>query len=216
MLNELFQRLNQEHFNGSLPPPDLLWNSRLSSAAGRFTPGSRSTGKRPLIEIASYLRDLSDGPTHVRATLLHEMVHYLLWHQRRPHGHTGEFKKILKSVGAPRYNPVPRLRPPKYSYICGNCQTTVLARRKLGTVACALCCKKLNGGRFHRNFLLELQTLPLNPVSGEGLHSRPTALPLSQKRTASEEVPLQPDDLISRIQAMRDWLKERTKGKSLY
>ena len=118
MLENFFHELNQIHFNGTLPLPELEWNSRLSSTAGRFCPGSRNPlrPRRPKIEIASYLKSLKEGSLHIRDTVLHEMIHYYLWHQGRPCGHTEEFHAIMKKVGAKRWNPVPKDRPIKHWY----------------------------------------------------------------------------------------------------
>ena len=156
MLENLFQQLNQEHFGGALPLPRLLWNSRLRSSAGRFSPAK----KNPLIEVASYLQELPEAQKHIRDTLLHEMVHYYLWHKERPYGHTPEFHRILKRVGASRYNTVPKTTGIKYWYECRHCQKKVPARRKLGAVACLECCKKWNKGYFSARFLLEISAPP--------------------------------------------------------
>jgi len=114
----------------------------------------------PKIEIASYLRGIDDGPHHIRDTMLHEMVHYFLWHNRKPYGHTKEFNRILKRVGAKRWNTVPKERPVKYWYRCDGCLKYIPARRQLASSACAACCQKHNGGKFHERFRLKLSDAP--------------------------------------------------------
>mgnify|MGYP003394087024 CR=1 FL=1 len=156
-LESIFQSLNLAHFKGELPPPRLEWNSRLSSAAGRFCPGRSQLGQKSLIEIASYLKEIEQGADHVRDTMLHEMIHYWLWHKKRPYGHTAEFRQIMRRTGAKRYNPVPKLRPVKHHYQCPECSVVVPARRRLEDVACAACCKKFNGGAYSRRYRLRLQ-----------------------------------------------------------
>lgn len=158
MLVQIFRELNGVHFEASLPEPVLEWNSRLRSSAGRFTPGSRNLirPRAAKIEIASYLRELSDGERHIRDTLLHEMIHFFLWHGKKPYGHTPEFHAIMKRVGATRYNPVPKLRPVKHWYECPGCQTRFPARRKLQPSACAPCCRKWNQGEYSERFLLRI------------------------------------------------------------
>ncbi len=153
-----FHALNQEHFQGSLPLCKTIWNSRLQTSAGRFHPGSRNPlrPKEPLIEVASYLRDIPDGEKHIRDTILHEMIHYYLWWNKKPYGHTKEFRHIMKRVGASRFNPVPKERTVKYWYHCTSCQVKVSARRKLGKVACATCCKKYNRGEFSVHYVLQI------------------------------------------------------------
>lgn len=185
-LAKLFQQLNEQHFDGFLDLPDLKWNSRLRSSAGRFIPGrsEQKRGKnkgsltarlaamagisragthsvaaqRPAqIEVATYLAQEGESARHIRDTLAHEMIHYWLWVRGRPYGHTPEFYEKMEQVGTTRYNPVPRTRPYKYSYRCPNCAENFQARRKLGPLACAKCCKSHSGGRYDSRFQLKLE-----------------------------------------------------------
>lgn len=141
--------------------PVLNWNSRLSSTAGRFCPGSRLRGTKPIIEVAGYLRGLGDGEQHIRDTMLHEMIHYWLWHRGRPYGHTPEFYEKMQATGAKRFNPVPKVRPVKYHYECPECRVLVPARRRLENVACFACCKSHNFGEYSKKFRLLLVANPL-------------------------------------------------------
>lgn len=155
-LEVLFRELNEKHFDGFLDAPVLGWNSRLRSAAGRFIPGSRKFFRDvpPKIEIASYLREEAEAETHIRDTLAHEMIHLWLWVRRRPYGHTAEFLAKMRAMGTTRYNPVPKLRGPKYVYRCPSCEKDFPARRKLGVLACLDCCKREAGGKYDRRFKL--------------------------------------------------------------
>lgn len=160
-LETLFQTLNAEFFESRLPVPDLVWNGRLRVAAGRFIPGSVRARRATCIEIASYLRDEPRAMQLIRDTLAHEMVHYWLWWNQKPYGHTAEFMRHLKRVGGPRYNPVPKRRPPRYLYQCPGCQKEYPARRKLSRVlACAACCRAFSGGKFDPRFHLKWVKLP--------------------------------------------------------
>jgi len=153
-----FQWINREHFDGFLDQPSLRWNSRLRSSAGRFIPGSRKwTAKNPpTIEIASYLLTESECAKFILDTLAHEMIHHWLWVLGRPYGHTPEFYEKMNQMGVSRYNPVPRVRPPKYIYRCPACGQEFPARRALGALACAKCCKRHTGGRYDSRFKLVL------------------------------------------------------------
>jgi predicted SprT family Zn-dependent metalloprotease len=164
-LQDLFQRINQGHFDGFLEPPVLRWNSRLRSSAGRFVPGSRRFFSQvpPAIEIASYLLEEPNAEALVADTLAHEMIHYWLWVRRRPYGHTSEFHAKMRLMGVSRYNSVPRQRPARYAYRCPACETEFLARRKLGVLACARCCKAHAGGRYDARFKLFLHRR-LDPI----------------------------------------------------
>ncbi len=155
-LHPIFDELNQQHFKGELPLPHLVWNPRLSSTAGRFCPGSRAffRPRPPIIEVATYLSELPDGAMHVRDTVLHEMIHYYLWHRNRPHGHTAEFHAIMRKVGAKRYNPVPKERAALHWYECPNCKHGFPTRRRLGISACAKCCGKFARGQYDERFRL--------------------------------------------------------------
>lgn len=155
-LESIFQVVNEKHFDGFLDAPVLAWNSRLRSAAGRFIPGSRKFFRQapPKIEVASYLLQEEGAEALIHDTVAHEMIHLWLWVRRRPYGHTGEFLTKMREMGATRYNPVPKLRGPKYIYRCPSCEKDFPARRKLGVLACLDCCKKESGGKFDRRFRL--------------------------------------------------------------
>lgn len=157
-LVDLFDQINEEHFAGILPRPKLSWNSRLRSSAGRFIPGSRKLfrSRPPWIEIALYLKDEPEALKHIRDTLAHEMIHYWLWDRRRPYGHTEEFYAKMNLMGVSRYNPVPKIKPPKYLYQCPGCEKEFPTKRRLGTLACLTCCKTHTQGRFDSRFKLKL------------------------------------------------------------
>jgi len=193
VLETLFHELNQQHFAGELPLPNLRWNSRLSSSAGRFCPGSRNPlrPRKPEIEVATYLKALPDGEIHIRDTILHEMVHYVLWHRQRPYGHTPEFRRILKSVGARRYNPVPKTRPYKHWYQCLGCKKLVPARRKIAQSACSACCKKYSGGKYSERFRLVPAAAP-----GENAPSFVAPTPPEPPRMA-------PADIVRKLEELK-------------
>lgn len=157
-LAEIFTRINRAHFDGFLEEPLLRWNSRLRSAAGRFFPGHRKlwSERPPIIEVASYLAREENAYALIEDTLAHEMIHYWLWVRRQPYGHTAEFHAKMNSMGVSRYNTVPRQRPYKYVYRCSHCEGEFKARRKLGPLACAKCCKHHNGGRYDARYKLVL------------------------------------------------------------
>lgn len=191
LLKEIFQELNERHFGGVLPLPTLKWNSRLSSTAGRFCPGSRNPlfPRAPEIDVASYLRGIPDGDMHIRDTVLHEMIHYYLWHCRRPYGHTAEFHEILRRVGAKRFNPVPKQKPVKYWYECPSCSVRIPARRRMEKYACAKCCDRSNGGYFSERFRLRLSTSPApEKTSAPAPKKENASLPVSEVMRRLEEL----------------------------
>jgi predicted SprT family Zn-dependent metalloprotease len=149
-LIRIFAEWNLKSFHGQLPVPELRWNSRLQTTAGRFTPNRRN----PIIEVASYLLEEENAESLVRDTIGHEMIHYWLWVARRPYGHTSEFHQKMEEIGVSRYNPVPRHRPFKHAYVCDSCENKVLVRRKLKAAACAGCCNQYANGEYHPQFKL--------------------------------------------------------------
>ena len=108
-LDEIFHEWNHLVFDRALPMPNLLWNTRLRSAAGRFSVGRWVA---PKIEIAHYLTqvkpEIAQPKLLVRDTLGHEMIHYWLWWRGRPFGHTPEFRAMMKKMGVSRYNALPK------------------------------------------------------------------------------------------------------------
>lgn len=156
-LSLVFQELNQESFNGFLLEPVLAWNSRISSSAGRFTPGVRRGpfSRPPVIELALYLREQPNARACVKDTLGHEMIHYWLWVRRLPYGHTPAFYEKMEQMGVSRYNTIGTRRPFKHLYVCRHCRKDYPARRRIGLRACGVCCNRYNGGRFDRRFVLE-------------------------------------------------------------
>jgi predicted SprT family Zn-dependent metalloprotease len=157
LLVPVFDVLNETHFDGFLDPVVLRWNTRLRSSAGRFIPGSVRWRLPAVIEIATYLNDEPNAQELVSDTLGHEMIHYWLWLRRKPYGHTPEFWAKMTQMGVSRWNPVPRTRPYKYVYRCLACSGEFPARRRLGTLACARCCRRHTHGRYDARFKLVLE-----------------------------------------------------------
>lgn len=157
-LSTVFQQINSKFFHSSLPEPELRWNSRLRSCAGRFFSGSRKFPflHKPKIEIASYLKTEENSEHLILDTMAHEVAHYALWVARKPYGHTADFYKLLNKMGASRFNPVPKRRAVKYFYQCPHCKTLYPARRKWKSMACLKCCVAWNNGRYDPRFKLTL------------------------------------------------------------
>jgi predicted SprT family Zn-dependent metalloprotease len=114
-----------------------------------------------VIEIAEYL--FEEEERHLRDTMAHEMIHYWLWVRRRPYGHTAEFLAKMRQIGATRYNPVPRLKPARYLYRCPQCAKDTAVRRRLGDVACLVCCRAHARGKYDARFRLMLVRDAKNP-----------------------------------------------------
>jgi predicted SprT family Zn-dependent metalloprotease len=157
-LDAIYEKINREHFDNFLLWPGLQFNSRLRSSAGRFIPGSRNKwhNRPPIIEIAHYLQELPNAAEAIDDTMGHEMIHYWLWERGRPYGHTPEFWAKMRAMGVSRYNTTPMLRPILYLYRCLGCTKEFPARKRLGVIACAKCCKQFANGRYDERFRLVL------------------------------------------------------------
>ena len=151
-LIRMFAEWNMKFFGGSLRVPELRWNSRLQTSAGRFSPRH----DRSVIEIAEYLLLEENAEALIRDTLGHEMIHYWLWELGRPYGHTPEFYAKMNEIGVSRYNTVPKRRPFKHCYVCASCDQKIFVRKKLRGAACAACCNLHADGKYHQDFKLKL------------------------------------------------------------
>ncbi|MFZ9594679.1 MAG: SprT-like domain-containing protein [Bdellovibrionia bacterium] len=155
-LVQIFNEINDAHFDGFLDPPQLLWNARLSSTAGRFIPGKRKMLESfpAQIEVASFLLNYPDALERVQDAVAHEMIHYWLWVRHQPYGHTPDFLAKMKLMGVSRYHSLKsRLR---YQYSCPHCKKKFESKTRLGPLACELCCKQFSEGRYDPRFGLVL------------------------------------------------------------
>ena len=156
----MFTEWNLKAFDGELPIPEIRWNPRLRTTAGRFIPSR----KKSIIEVADYLQEEENAELLIRDTMGHEMIHYWLWVMREPYGHNSAFHKKMEELGVSRYNPVPRHRPFKHCYVCDHCTQQIWVRKRLKAAACAACCNEHSSGKYHPQFKLRLSQENLEPV----------------------------------------------------
>ena len=159
-LRAIFDQWNERAFLGELSLPFLQWNSRLRTSAGRFVPGGRKGlfKKKPVIEIALYLTEEVNAFDLVRDTMGHEMIHYWLWVEGRPFGHSKEFYQKMNEMKVSRYNSVPKLTPYKYLFRCPGCFREFKTRRNIKKkLACIHCCKQFSNGKFDSRFELQFE-----------------------------------------------------------
>ncbi|MBC7397374.1 MAG: SprT-like domain-containing protein [Bdellovibrionales bacterium] len=151
-LVRMFSEWNLKEFGGELRVPEIRWNSRLKTSAGRFIPDPEGV----IIEIAAYLEGQDEGESIIRDTLGHEMIHYWLWQNQKPYGHTAEFREKMEAIGVSRYNTVPQHRPFKHCYTCKSCDQKIFVRKRLQAAACADCCNRFAKGKYHVEYKLRL------------------------------------------------------------
>ena len=92
---EVFDKLNKQYFEGKLPYIRILWSEAFGHGKyfKQFGDFIALPGKRPFIRLS---RKLCDEPKQIALTLYHEMVHFWLYVNKKPWGHTLEFKKKMK------------------------------------------------------------------------------------------------------------------------
>lgn len=138
----------------------VTWNARMRSTAGRaFWPAARVELNPKLVAISL---------DEVRQTLLHELAHLLAYHRngRRIAPHGVEWQQACADLGIPGESvthklPLPRRQQQKkWRYRCPSCQQGFdRVRQMKNAAACLSCCKRHNGGRFTKKFLLEAQKI---------------------------------------------------------
>jgi SprT-like protein len=136
----------QENYNMQLVVP-LKLNGRLRTACGRFVFTRYRSGKPDtpkVVELNKYFFE-NNEPTVVLDVLRHELVHYALFMQGKPHndGHP-VFEKELKRLGIVSQKTIDKYtiqsKPIRVSiYQCVECGTEFKRQRALP-----------NGGRNHR------------------------------------------------------------------
>jgi SprT protein len=133
----------------------VVWNGRLRTTAGTACP---RTG---LIELNPKLAEF--GPVQLRRTLKHEAAHLLAhWRagRRRIQTHGVEWQNACAELGIAgerAFHELPLVRrrmTRKYAYRCRHCGFTVQRVRPFQPyTACYKCCQRLNGGKYHADFL---------------------------------------------------------------
>jgi predicted SprT family Zn-dependent metalloprotease len=159
-LQLVFARLNNEHFDGSVPDCRIRYNERFTNSAGRITYGSTL-----LIELSP--KHFRRHPEALLETLLHEMVHAWCYDRYRDTGHGSRFRRKLRQCGLSSiYHDLGRVRPEKESskrYIlrCEACGYEVLRRRVPARPAS---CSRCNPKRFDPRFpLAAYEVVALRP-----------------------------------------------------
>jgi len=136
---------------------NIVWNKRMRSTAGR---AFLTTAK---VELNPRLLHIDEKPLkHVRQTLLHELAHLLVYHRfkgKKVQAHGAEWKQACADLGIPGESathnlPLPsRQQRKNWRYTCPNCEEVIdRVRRMRGNSACYSCCKKYNGGKYHRRY----------------------------------------------------------------
>jgi predicted SprT family Zn-dependent metalloprotease len=107
-LNEMFHLINKVHFNGEISTIPVVWNSRLTSTAGRcHSIRNRYTGANTPTKIDLSLgifRNENMDAGKIRETLIHEMVHAYLLQTKNLGGHGWQFQSMMTRITGVRKN----------------------------------------------------------------------------------------------------------------
>src|SRR5215475_15094068 len=151
---QVFDDVNRTYFDGVIPTPTFLLNTRMASTAGR------AWGDKWMMEISVPYHEEHGWEDELVDTVKHEAVHLYLACRLRPAGHTREFKTICARIGATRWcKAMPRRRPHyRYRVRCEHCGHEGLHGSWRQDLACGACCQAHNGGRYTPKFQLTLLT----------------------------------------------------------
>lgn len=150
----LFDEANRRFFRERLPRCRRTWNRRFRRLAGRIDCARRH------MELSSAHFEAC-GAGALAVVVVHEMVHLSLYVDRRPYGHTPEFKSRSYRLGLPGiYHDLPlpeRIERSRrvYLYRC-RCGAALESRVRFRTPrACAECCRRYGDGRYDERFRFE-------------------------------------------------------------
>ncbi len=134
----------------------VRWNPRMRTTAGR------AIWPDAIIELNPKL--VAIAPEEIQRTLLHELAHLVAYARagrRRISAHGAEWQKACADVGIPGERathslPLPgRKMQKKWRYTCAVCGEGFDRVRQIRRyVGCYACCKKHNGGYYHKKFRL--------------------------------------------------------------
>ena len=170
-LQNLYQALNAEFFEGVLPPCEIVWSRALTRAAGNVDVRARRIKlSTPILREAFVSTqlfptafrvcgvDCDNCDDAIREILKHEMIHLWLFEMKKPHGHTREFRLKARQLGQEKTRHEIAVPPRKsgWEYSCAHCSTKFSRRRRYGrAVACGKCCDKWGKGKFDARFKLK-------------------------------------------------------------
>lgn len=140
---------------------DLFWRFELSRGKRRL--GYCCYSERTVSLSKIYIENNLERGNFLVDTILHEIAHALNWIRYKRSGHDYTWKRICIEIGAnpkrvSKSEEVITMPKGKFIYVCSNCGRRTYYHKLLKRQrACGVCCKALNGGRFDKRFLLQLE-----------------------------------------------------------
>ena len=139
----------------------IEWNPRLRTCAGRVDYRAKLISLNPLLH--------AHGQAEIDRTLRHELAHLLAQFRagrKRIFPHGREWRRACEDLGIgdeTRCHTLPfpvSQRRRRFVYRCPNCRNEFARVRKIRrAVACLVCCRKYNRGKFDPRFKLRLLKL---------------------------------------------------------
>jgi predicted SprT family Zn-dependent metalloprotease len=100
MLYTLFDKLNQTHFEATVPLCRIKWSDRIGTGKNyhRFADFTVFQDKQflPVIRLSKNLL-AAESLKRISEVIFHEMTHIWLWNNQKPWGHTPEFHEKAKT-----------------------------------------------------------------------------------------------------------------------
>ena len=98
-LNQLYDKLNMQFFDGKLPKISCVWNGRLTRSLGRTKYKRKNKSSKWTI----FMIDIQRGITtqHLHKTMVHEMCHVWSIHFFQDTAHSESFWKKMATCGYP-------------------------------------------------------------------------------------------------------------------
>jgi predicted SprT family Zn-dependent metalloprotease len=149
---QIFDEVNRTYFDGVIPVPRFLLSTRMTRVAGAVQCDDWTMS----ISVPYFNR--YGWEEALVATIKHEAIHLYLAHRGRPHGHTKEFNAQCLRIGASRWSMSMPRRRLRYRYLvhCPKCGKQWSLGRWRRDLACSVCCKTYNKGKYTPEFVLTL------------------------------------------------------------
>jgi predicted SprT family Zn-dependent metalloprotease len=123
-LNEAFDRLNKEKFNGEIKKIPVEWNGRLTISAGHCK-FNRNNAPIKIAISKTIFSSLGYPKEEIEATLVHEMCHAWLLEKQNYAGHGLPFQRKMREITGENkdftYHSLDLSQSANVKMVCGAC-----------------------------------------------------------------------------------------------
>ena len=99
-LNQMYDQLNTQLFEGKLPKIPCVWNGRLTKSLGRTKYKRKNKSAKWKVFMIDIQRGITDQ--HLHKTMVHEMCHVWAYHFHNEGGHGKKFWGKMCELGYPK------------------------------------------------------------------------------------------------------------------